>query len=60
MRRMGAGLSNLLAGGQPGMTLTQEGMSHKTKLEILMYVHLGVAISKLIIMGFAFGFGDLI
>ena len=58
---MGAGLSNLLAGGgQPGLTLTQEGMGHKKNLEILMYVHLGVAISKVIIMGFMFGFGDLI
>ena len=59
---MGAGLSNLLAGGsgQPGLPLTSEGMNHKQQLQILMYVHLGVAISKVIIMGFMFGFGDLI
>ena len=57
---MGAGLSNLLAGGQPGLILSQEGMGHKKWLEILMYVHLGVAISKIIVMGLMYGLGDLI
>ena len=55
-------LSNMLAGGggEPGLSLTSEGMNHKQQLQILMYVHLGVAVSKVIIMGFMFGFGDLI
>ena len=35
-------------------------MTYKDKLRILMFVHLGVAITKIIVMGFAFGFGDLI
>ena len=59
---MGMRLSNMLAGGggEPGLSLTSEGMNHKQQLQILMYVHLGVAVSKVIIMGFMFGFGDLI
>ena len=56
---MGAGLTNLLAGGQPNLQLTTEGLNFKKQLEILMYVNLGVAISKVIIMGFMYGFGDL-
>ena len=57
---MGAGLTSLLAGGAPGLDLTTEGHSHKGSLQILMYVHIGVAISKVIVMGLMFGFGDLI
>ena len=57
---MGSRLSNLFAGGQPGLPLTTEGEDHRDGLKILMYCHIGVAISKIIIMGFMFGFGDLI
>ena len=59
---MGMRLTNMLAGGggEPSLALTSEGMNNKQQLQILMYVHLGVAISKVIIMGFMFGFGDLI
>ena len=56
---MGGTLTNMLA-ANPSLDLTTEGTDHKRKLELLMYVHLGIAISKVIIMGFAFGFGDLI
>ena len=46
---------------EPQTTLTvPEGQTAKERLEILLYVHLGVAISKIIVMGFSFGFGDLI
>ena len=37
-----------------------EGQTAKERLEVLLYVHLAVAISKIIVMGFSFGFGDLI
>ena len=42
------------------LSLTQEGNDLKGKLQILLWVHLGVAISKLIILGIMFGLGDLI
>ena len=46
---------------EPQTSLTvPEGTTAKERLEILLYVHLGVAISKIIVMGFSFGFGDLI
>ena len=46
---------------QPIAELTHpQGSKQKDNLEILFYTHLGVAISKIIIMGFHFGFGDLI
>ena len=46
---------------QPQTSLTvPEGQTAKDRLEVLMYVHIGVALSKIIILGFMFGFGDLI
>ena len=46
---------------EPQTSLTvPEGQTAKDRLEILMYVHLGVAVSKIIVLGFGFGFGDLI
>ena len=46
---------------EPQTALTvPEGQTAKDRLEILLYVHLAVAISKIIVMGFGFGFGDLI
>ena len=40
--------------------LTPEGLGYKDNLVILMFVHFGLAIAKIILMGFFFGFGDLI
>ena len=63
------GLSFLSRGGmnrspfnmEPQTQLTvPEGTTAKDRLEVLLYVHLGVAISKIIVLGFSFGFGDLI
>ena len=46
---------------QPQTSLTvPEGQNAKDRLEVLMYVHIGVALSKIIVLGFGFGFGDLI
>ena len=45
---------------EPALGLTEEGMSRKGQLQMLFYVHLGVALVKVIVLGFAFGFGDLI
>ena len=46
---------------QPQTSLTvPEGQTAKDRLEVLMYVHIGVALSKIIVLGFGFGFGDLI
>ena len=46
---------------EPQTALTApEGETAKKRLEILLWVHLGVAISKIIILGFSFSFGDLI
>ena len=45
----------------PSVGLTvPEGQQAKERLEVLLYVHLGIALSKIIILGFGFGFGDLI
>jgi len=44
---------------QPQVPISEKGQGHKDSLEVLLYTHIGVSISKIIIMGFAFGFGDL-
>ena len=46
---------------EPQTSLTvPEGTTAKDRLEVLLYVHLGVALSKIIVLGFGFGCGDLI
>ena len=45
---------------EPRVALTvPEGVDAKNRLEWLLYSHIAVAITKIIILGFAFGFGDL-
>mmetsp|Transcript_18366 Transcript_18366/g.22905 ORF Transcript_18366/g.22905 Transcript_18366/m.22905 type:complete len:85 (-) Transcript_18366:316-570(-) len=54
---MGADLARTMC--SPMTELTSEGAGHKEQLTVLMFVHLGVAIAKIIMMGFMFAFGDL-
>ena len=44
----------------PITALTEEGKGYKDNLQILMFVHIGIAIAKVILMGVMFGFGDFI
>ena len=54
---MGAGMIEACC--SPMTELTNEGKGYKDQLTVLMFAHLGVAIAKIILMGFMFGFGDI-
>ena len=44
---------------EPRVAFTEKGTEYKDYLQYLLYGHLAVAVSKVIILGFMFGFSDL-